>query len=392
MVTTDIKQDNRIHSIDITRGLVMVIMAIDHIRDLMHAGALTQDPLDFSTTNPTLFLTRWITHLCAPTFVFLSGCSAYLAYKKKDNLKYSRKFLLTRGIWLIILEFSIITFAVWWDVHFRFFLLQVIAAIGFGFIILSFLLKVKPRYLLFLGILIVVGHDFLLTFFSPTSPVFLNILFNRGVTPLPTGKTMIIAYPLIPWLGIMLCGFGAGPLFKMPQPVRKKYFLYLGISAIALFLLLRVPNFYGDIAPWSSQKTATFTFLSLMNISKYPPSLLYTLIILGIMFIILFLTEGANNFFTRILEVYGKVPMFYYLCHWYILHITMFAIIYGEGFHTKDLFPSPTSFGRPTQPNGVSLPYIYLIWFCIVLSLYPLCKWYGKYRSNHPEKTWLNYF
>lgn len=380
----------RIYSIDVTRGLVMIIMAIDHMRDLMHSASLTHDPLDFNTTTPAIFFTRWITHLCAPIFVFLSGTSAYLSYKKTNDLKQSRTFLITRGVWLIILEFTIITFAVWWDYKFRTFLFQVIATIGFGFIILSFLMKLKPRTILMIGLVIIALHDLLTTSTiigkSPFRP-----LFTFSAIPLPTSRLLIIAYPIIPWLGIMLAGFGAGFIFTYDQSRRRKLFLQISLISLATFVILRFANIYGDPSVWTTQKNSVFTFMSVMNVSKYPPSLLYTLVMLGIMFFVLYLVEGVDNFLTRILRVYGNVPLFYYLIHWYFIHLLMFLMLYLQGFHTSDFFPTPQSFGRPTQPNGVSLPVLYLIWAALMIALYPLCLWYGRFKNRHPEIKWLRY-
>lgn len=384
----------RVLSIDITRGLVMIIMAIDHIRDLMHNASLTLNPLDLSTTTPSIFFTRWITHLCAPTFVFLSGVSAYLSYKRKNDYKYSRNFLLSRGLWLILLEFTVITFAVWWDIHFRFFLFQVIAAIGFGFIILSFLLKLNLRTILIIGLAIIFSHDLVSIILSSHPSAMTSVLsplFNFSVLFPTKNTTLLMGYPIIPWLGIMFTGFGAGKLFETDIKLRKQYFIKLGIASLLLFILLRFINIYGDPLPWSVQKNYVYSFLSFINVSKYPPSLQYCLLMLGIMFTILFIVEGFNNKLTEILMVYGKVPMFYYLMHWYIIHPVMFLILFIEGFHRKDLFPTANSFGRPVQPNGVSLLYIYLIWMIVVIFLYPFCKWYGKYKSAHPENKWLSY-
>ena len=368
----------------------MIIMAIDHMRDLMHGYSLTHDPLDFSTTTPAIFFTRWITHLCAPIFVFLSGTSAYLSYKKYNSLKESRSFLITRGVWLIILEFTIITFGVWWDYKFRTFLFQVIATIGFGFIILSFLIKLKAKYILMLGLAIIFLHDLLTSSAAIGSSTF-RPLFNFSAIPLPTGRIILIAYPIIPWLGIMLAGFGTGIIFTYDQVRRRKLFIQISMFLLAGFMILRFANIYGDPSKWATKKDTLFTILSFINVSKYPPSLLYTMVTIGIMFFILYIVEGADNFITRILRVYGNVPLFYYLIHWYLIHIIMFIMLYLQGFHTSDFFPTPQSFGRPAQPNGVSLPVLYLIWIGLIVSLYPLCLSYARYKNRHPENRWLRY-
>lgn len=381
----------RINSIDFTRGLVMVIMALDHCRDLLHVGI---NPTDFAVTTPFLFFTRWITHLCAPTFVFLSGTSAYLSYKNQNaGLKESQKFLLSRGLWLIFLEFTVVGFALWFDFKFRMFFFQVIAAIGFGFIILSFLMKLSTKTILIIGIIIIFCHNLLglLPFNIPPYSYFAP-LFSFSLLPISSTTTFAIGYPPIPWLGIMLAGYGCGGIvFERPLVERKTVLLRLGLGAIALFVVLRFINVYGDPVPWSTQKDSLFTFMSFMNLTKYPPSLLYTLATLGISFIILSVSDGVKNKFIDILTVYGKVPLFYYIIHWYLIHTIMFVMLYLQGFSTKDFIFGPFQFGRPQQPSGLELGGVYLIWLALVISLYPICKWYVNYKTAHKDNKWLRY-
>ncbi|MFC0182021.1 Uncharacterized membrane protein [Pseudarcicella hirudinis] len=384
----------RINSIDFVRGLVMVIMALDHVRDLMHVSSITQDPTDLSTTTPLLFMTRWITHLCAPTFVFLSGTSAYLSLKNHGNLKASQSFLLSRGLWLIFLEFTVVNFGIWFDLHFRVVLLQVIAAIGFGFVMLSFLQKLSIKTLTIIGLIITFGHNLLQFVSFNGNPVvnFLGSYFFRSnafqVTP---QFTLVTGYPVIPWLGIMLLGFAAGKIFELPEADRKKILWQTSAGCLILFFAIRFINLYGDPAPWAVQKSLTFTFLSFINVSKYPPSLQYSLVTLGLMFLILFLAEGWKGKFIEIIKVYGKVPLFYYLIHWYLAHSIMLIMVFAQGFQAKDLIFGAFGFGRPKEGFGFELPVVYLIWLGIVISLYPLCKWYGKYKMQHRDNKLLRY-
>lgn len=385
---------NRINTIDFTRGLVMVIMALDHTRDLLHTTALTQNPADLNTTTAGIFATRWITHLCAPTFVFLSGTSAYLVFKKNTTLAESKRYLRTRGLWLMLLEFTLINFILWTDLYFRMLVMQVIFAIGAGFILLSFLLKVPARTLAVIGLIIIFGHNLLQSVSfegNPTAQFFWAALFRLQVFPVTPNFTFMVLYPLIPWWGILLTGFAAGQLFELPVEKRKKIWLQIGLAALALFCILRFINIYGDPVPWSTQKTALFTFFSFINVNKYPPSLLYALVTLGLMAIILSLADGVKNRMTDLFATYGKVPLFYYLVHWYLIHPIMFAMVFLQGFTWADLEFGPFKFGRPASGDGVELPIVYLIWFGIVLSLYPLCKWYGRYKAAHPEHKLLRY-
>jgi uncharacterized membrane protein len=384
----------RISSIDIARGLVMIIMALDHTRDFLHVASQTGSPTNLATTTPILFFTRWITYLCAPTFVFLSGTSAWISLQNRPEGAAGRRFLLSRGLWLVILEFTIVNFALWWDIHFRILIFQVIAAIGFGWIILSLFYKVSPAKLGIAGLIIIFGHDIVSLLMVPMRPVFAffaDLFFSPGLFSITPHFSFLIAYPILPWLGIMLTGFAAGQIFLKPTREKKKIFFSIGLAAMSLFVLLRGINIYGDPSRWSVQKSGVFTFLSFVNVSKYPPSLQYALLMLGCLFGFLAFVEGRDNRFLRILSVYGRTPLFYYLIHFYILHLILFIMVFAQGFHPADLVFGPMKFGLPASGSGVSLLSVYLIWISVVIGLYPLCRWYGRYRSGHPEKKWLRY-
>jgi uncharacterized membrane protein len=384
----------RIYSIDIVRGLVMIIMALDHTRDLIHITSITESPTNLQTTTPVLFFTRWITHLCAPTFVFLSGTSAYISSRNKSSASDTRGFLLSRGLWLIVLEFTLVNFGVWFDIHFNVFLFDVIAAIGFSFIILGLLINASVKTIGITGLAIIFLHNLVPLAPSAGASIFTRIImafFSPGAFPFDGGRTFVMAYPPIPWVGIMLTGFAAGKLFELSVNKRKRIFLRIGLASLVLGIIVRAINIYGDPFPWATQKNALFTFLSFINVTKYPPSLLFCLLMLGIMFLILSLVEGMKNKFTEITSVYGKVPLFYFLVHWYILHPIMFLIVFLQGYKSSDLLFG-FNFGRPKGSSGVNLLYIYLIWLLVVIMLYPFCKWYGKYKESHREKKWLRYF
>src|SRR5450759_2290777 len=384
----------RINSIDITRGLVMVIMALDHVRDFMHTTSMNQSPTDMQTTTTLLFMTRWVTHLCAPTFVFLSGVSAYLSFRRNNNIPESKAFLLKRGIWLVILEFTFINFALWYDIHFRLMIMEVIAAIGLSFIVLSFLLKVPSRIIGIAGLLIIFCHNLLQGIPIPENPIsifFSSILFRPFMMKISPGFSFFTAYPLIPWLGIMLAGFASGELFEIQSEKRNKIFLRIGLAALSLFVIIRFINIYGDPSLWAHQKSALFTFLSFINTTKYPPSLLFTLLFLGITFLLLFISDKVNNRFTEILSVYGRVPLFYFIIHLFIIHSLMFVMLFLQGFGSKDLLFGVFNNGRPKTGGGVELPVIYIIWLSVVLLLYPVCKWYGRYKDEHKENKYLRY-
>jgi uncharacterized membrane protein len=384
----------RIQSIDFVRGIVMIIMALDHVRDLIHVANPNQDPTDLATTTPALFMTRWITHLCAPTFVFLSGTSAYLSLKNQANFSESRNFLLKRGLWLVFLNFTIVNFGIFFDVHFSIFFSQVIAAIGFGFIGLGLLLSLPARTLGVIGLAIIFGHDlFNGVSFPQGTPLDIAIkcLMGVGFFQITPNHAFLISYPIIPWLGIMLAGFGCGELMNLPSDNRKKLFLQIGFGALALFTLLRTFNIYGDIAHWSFQKNGLFSFFSFINTTKYAPSLLYTLMTLGISFLLLSVFDTVQNTFTDAVSIYGKVPLFYYLIHWYLIHLVALGVYANQGYPFSSLQFEGFGFGHPKEGGGLSLWGVYGVWIGVVVFLYPICKWYSDYKLNNKEQTWLRY-
>lgn len=384
----------RINSIDIVRGIVMVIMALDHVRDMMHINSITQSPTNLETTTPVLFFTRWITYLCAPAFVFLAGTSAYLSNKKKNNIELSRSFLLKRGLYLILLELVVVNFALYFDPGFHTIIFEVIATIGFGFIIVGLLLKASLKTIGIIGLVIIFGHN--LVAFIPFAngsilKSVVSLFFSPGAFPLFAGSVFVMAYPPIPWLGIMLIGYASGKSFELPVAKRKSLFIKIGSIAILLFIVIRFINIYGDPVKWSSQKSDLFTFLSFMNVTKYAPSLLFCLITLGIMFLLLALAERPMNKVFKIVSVYGKVPLFYFLIHFFLIHFIMVALMFLQGFSWSQMDFASGTFGRPKGlQSGVELWVIYLIWISVVIMLYKPCLWFGNYKSAH-KQWWLKY-
>ena len=417
----------RIPSIDIARGLVMVIMALDHTRDFLHSWSQSHSPLDLSVTTPAIFFTRWITHLCAPAFVFLSGASAALSLSSAADptrgmgLPAARNFLLRRGIILILIEFSLVNFGLFFDLQCRVFIFEVIATIGTGFILLSFLSRLPLKILLIVTLLLFFGHDLLPPplMAAPAAAggagidwdrLIKSLLWSPGAFQLTPRLLFDVAYPILPWLGIMLAGFVAGRWCQRPAEQRKKIFFRLGLLSLGLFTVLRFINGYGDPDHWAVQKNTVFTVLSFLNVSKYPPSLLFSLVTLGVLFLVLAAAErrdnGAHpshaedpshagdrsNKATRILLVYGRTPLFYFIIHMYLVHLLLFVIAFFQGFTWKDFRFGPFQFGLPEKGFGISLAGVYAVWVGVVIALYPLCRWYGRYKAMHPEKGWLRYF
>ncbi len=389
----------RIESIDILRGIVMVIMALDHTRDFFHLTAWTDDPLNLETTTPALFFTRFITHFCAPTFVFLSGTSIFLQSQHKTSNSLF-KFLITRGLWLIFLELTLIALAITFDLYYHFFVLQVIWAIGISMIILAFLQKSSYRFILIIGLIIVFGHNLLDTLESGSGfkAGFLWDLLHHGqfaIYPISEGHSIVIFYPFVPWLGLMLLGYCFGIFFtdKYSQAQRKSLFIKIGLGILLFFILLRTINLYGDPYPWAMQDTVAKTIMSFLKIHKYPPSLLYMSLTIGVAILALAFLENIKNGFTSIARTFGRVAFFYYLIHWFVLHSLVLVYFFVKGHEqtmANELLQTiPWAYVVPA--DGLTLGYIYLIWITVIVSLYPLCKWYDNYKTTHKEKWWLSY-
>ncbi|HEY0677582.1 MAG TPA: heparan-alpha-glucosaminide N-acetyltransferase domain-containing protein, partial [Chitinophagaceae bacterium] len=380
---------NRIQSIDILRGLIMVIMAIDHVRDFFHSQAMVQDPLNPETTTPVLYFTRWITHLCAPLFVFLSGTSAFLVGQRKSKGELSR-FLITRGLWLILIEVTIVTFGMAFDPEFRFIILGVIWAIGISMVLLGILIWLPFTVILTLGIIIVFGHNILdlkgAASIQQNSP-FIGFSHRPTFIPLGGDRLLMSLYPFLPWTGIMMLGYCIGKWFvpSVDAVVRRKRLLVLGSGLIIMFFILRAVNAYGDPLPWKSYGNAVGTFMSFMNVQKYPPSLLFASITIGIGMLLLVLFETKTNRLTSILNIYGRVPLFYFVVHFYVIHLLTIAAFYIAGY-TDSQIRTPNFFILFRPPEfGYPLWAVYLIWFALVVMLYPLCKWYNNYKSTHRQ-------
>jgi uncharacterized membrane protein len=386
----------RVSSIDIMRGLVMVIMALDHARDFYHADALLFDPTDLQKTNPLLFFTRIITHWCAPTFVLLSGVSVRISQQRKTKKDLSL-FLLSRGLWLILLEVTIVRFGILFQLHYDVTIFQVIWAIGFSMVLLSALIWLPFRWILMLGIIITLGHDMLhLIQLKPGDPFMTPWAFTHqvGFFQLSAQYGAFVPYPFLPWFGIMLLGYGLGELYtsNFDAAKRRKLLITIGAGAIALFLILRSFNLYGDPAPWSTQKDFIFSAMSFMNVTKYPPSLLYTLMTLGPVLLVLTWMEKINTSSLKPFAIFGRVPLFYYILHFYLLHagaLVAYMIITGKTLAEMD-FHFNASFGGLPPGSGYSLFWTYVAWLSVVLILYPVCKWYNRYKSTH-NQWWLSY-
>lgn len=387
---------NRITSIDFLRGSIMIIMALDHVRDYLYSGSFYFDPLDLSKTSGILFFTRWITHFCMPIFMFLAGTSAYLIGQKKSKFELS-VFLIKRGLWLVFLELIVLNFGWNFNIAFPMFFFITIWAIGIAMIVLAGLIHVKPKYIISICLIIIFGHNLLdgIHFTGNNLSAFGWAILHTQQVFFWHNETLLIGYPLIPLIAIMPLGYCLGLWYANGYAIekRQKNLLIIGAAALILFVLIRFINVYGDQSKWGTQKDAFFTFLSFLNVSKYPPSLLYLLLTLGTACIFLSVTEKLKGGIVNIISVYGRVPMFYYLIHIYLIHIiAMVASALTQGQDWQVWFLNkPIWFSKNLKGYGFSLPVAYLIWAGIVVSLYPLCKWYDAYKQANKNKWWLSY-
>ena len=386
----------RIQSLDVLKGTVMIIMTLDHVRDYLHDDSFFFDPLDLTQTSPALFFTRRITHFCAPVFVLLSGSSAFLSGRNKPK-KQLALFLLKRGLWLILLDVTVLSFVWYYDIYFRTITLDVIWAIGVGMICLAVLIFLEKKYILCIGFTFILFHNLVDNVHVPGNNLqaFLwNILHERKVVTF-FGVIFKSSYPVIPWIGVMAVGYVLGSLYggDYDNSKRKRILLRTGVASIALFIILRSVNVYGNLTPWSQQPTAFFTFLSFINLTKYPPSLDYLLVTLGCALLFLAYAERLPHRFAKITVVYGKVPLFYYALHLYIIHTAAMIVAEFTGFGWSSMTSLLQSIHQSPALKGFgfNLFTVYFSWLTVLAVTYPICNWYGRYKETNREKWWLSY-
>jgi uncharacterized membrane protein len=380
----------RLDSVDLLRGLVIVIMALDHARDFF--TSVRFEATDLTQTTAPLFLTRWITHFCAPVFVFLAGTSAFLYQARGKSRAEVSRFLLTRGLWLVLLEWTVVRWA--WMFNFNYttelLFVQVIWVLGLSMMVLAGLLYLPPGAVAAVGIVMIAGHNL----FDGVTPDALGrwgplwtLLHVQGPIPLGGERILFVIYPLIPWIGVMAVGYAFGRLLLRPAEERRRLLLGLGLGLTAAFLLLRAVNVYGDPAPWSLQASSGRTVLSFLNTTKYPPSLLFLLMTLGPAIALLPLFERLRGPFARAVLVYGRVPLFFYVLHLFLIHALALLVGTLAGF-------DPRSFLRVwlflPEAWGYGLPVVYLVWAGVVLALYPACRWFAGVKARRRE-AWLSY-
>jgi len=392
--TTASPAKDRLPALDILRGLAMVLMALDHSRDFFSNSAAVFDPTDLSRATPLLFFTRWITHFCAPVFIFLAGTGAYLWQEHGRETCELAKYLATRGLWLILLEIFVISPLGWsFSFSFGFTRLQVIWVIGVSMILLAaFVMMWPPRVIGGAGLLLIVVHNL---FDGPHAAWLRDGEDAWRALHQPTffhlGAHHVIAslYPVAPWVGVMMAGYAAGEFMTWPATRRRKILLSLGAAGVFLFVVLRYLNFYGDPSRWSHQGTLVFTVMSFLNCTKYPPSLLYLLMALGPALVLLAILDRTRATWWLPMETFGRVPMFYYLVHLPLLHgaavLFSFVKYHDAAWLRQDLMALSGSKLRLPPGYGYGLPVVYAVWIGSLVLLYPLCRWFAGVKRRRRE-------
>jgi uncharacterized membrane protein len=397
---------NRIESIDLLRGLIMAIMMLDHTRDFVHFQAFDFDPTDPARTDTVLFFTRWITHFCAPVFVFLAGTGAYLQHMRGKSREELSRFLVARGIWFVAFEVVVLRLVIFLNADYQVLLafLQVIWAIGWGLVFLAAIIHLPLRAIVVVSIGIIAGHNLLdgVRVTSGGGPGIVlpgalvaiwKILHERGfIFPFGTpGSAVLVMYPLIPWVAVMSAGYAFGALYKWSETERRQLLFRLGAALALGFVVVRAINMYGDPVRWSAQATTMKTVFSFLALSKYPPSLLYLMMTLGPALMFLGWSERhTQNRFAKILITYGKVPLFFYVLQWIVAH--GFAILASQlaGKSTDYLFGNLFLSPPPPAGYGFGMAVVYALWLLGLILLYPLCRWFADVKARRRD-WWLSY-
>ena len=383
---------SRIESLDLLKGLVIVIMAIDHVRDYFHYSSYYFDPTDPTLTTVPLFLTRFLTNFCAPAFSFLAGISAFIVGRRKSPAALSG-FLLKRGFWLVFVELVIMDFGWCFDITFRSIMFQVIWILGISMIFLAGLIHLPKKIMLIFSCVLIIGHNLLDNIHFDNS-ILWSFLHERKPFLTTPDHIYRVGYPIIPWIAVMSLGYYFGSFYDNTyEPLkRKKLFNIIGITAIIFFMILRGINIYGNLLPWKDYGSLAQTIFSFFNLSKYPPSLDFLLITLGGAFLFLANTEKLKGSVVNFFCVFGRVPFFFYIIHIYLIHFLALIVAQFTGFGwQKMILPALPFRVEALKGFGFNLTIVYLIWVLVIVMLYSICKKFDRYKQNHKDKWWLSY-
>ena len=381
----------RIESLDLLKGLIMILMALDHVRDFFHRDAFLFDPTEIEKSNLPLFFTRFATNICAPAFCLLAGTAAFLVGMRKPKLELAR-FLLTRGAWLVFIELTVVNFGWYFDTSFRMLSFGVIGALGTSMICLSVLIFLPRKAIFGLSLALIFGHN-LLDGVHAKHNIAWALLHEAQTIPV-FGVKLDIYYPVLPWLGTMLLGFFIGTWYKpdVEAHARRRFLRRIGIASFVLFVGLRTANYYGDLAAWQTYAGLDKTLMSYLNVQKYPPSLDFLLLNLSLVFLFLANSETWRGRAVSVFSTYGRIPFFYYILHLYLIHglAVVVAGVSGSGWELF-LLPAWITEVPALKGYGFGLPVVYAVWLAVVVALYPLCKWFDAYKKQHKEKWYLSY-
>jgi uncharacterized membrane protein len=397
IITSTSARGYRLTSIDMLRGLVILIMALDHVRDFTMVGGV-QDPMADPNVSPWRYFTRWITHFCAPVFILLAGVSAGLMADRKSPRELTG-FLFRRGLWLILIELVVmstsLTFSPRGLPQFNgqtMIALQTLWAIGASMVTLSGAQLLGARACLWIGLAIVVGHNLLdpywpvSTMFTPNHPWWVGLHAQMAVST--DNFLFLVVYPLLPWTGVMLLGFGAAGVFRLPAAERDRRLLWIGLAMVAAFIVLRLLDVYGEPQHWkASPNGALATLMPFLNTSKYPPSLHFLLMTLGPAAILCAFAERWHGRVKDTLVMFGRVPFAFYVAHFYLAHLLAVAIGLAQGFKLEQMW---TFFAFFPQGYGVQLGGVYTGWIGVIAVLYPFCRWIANVKARRKD-WWLSY-
>jgi uncharacterized membrane protein len=385
----------RLDSVDLVRGVVMILMALDHVRDFV-SDRLYLDPTDPETSTPAIFLTRWVTHFCAPTFMFLAGTGAFLSGTRGKSTPELSWFLLTRGLWLAFLEVTVNRMLWMFNYDLQHHGAGVFWAIGWSMVVLSVLVYLPPPVVTLSGVAMIALHNLLdgVTADQVGLPEWLWLILHRpGEAAVVDDITFGTGYCLVPWMGVMAAGYGFGTLLLLDRDVRRRRFCQIGGALVLGFIVLRAVNVYGDPRPWTEQSTLLWTFLSFLNCTKYPPSLLFLMMTLGPAILALALFDRPLGRFARPIIVFGRVPLFFYLLHILLIHGGAVLCDYLRFGWSPLATAGPWEVRPEAVPAtyGFNLATVYLLWIGVVLILYLPCRWFAEVKRRRRD-VWLSYF
>lgn len=385
----------RVASVDLLRGLVMVLMAIDHTRDFVHSTAMDFPPEDLARTTPATFLTRWITHFCAPAFVLCAGLGARLRLERGETPAALSRFLWTRGLWLIVLELTLVRLGFFFSLDHGPVLLLVFWALGLSMIALALLIRLPHRTLLLLSLGMIALHNLTDAVraerFGPLSWLW-HVLHEQGL--LVRQPAVVVAYPLVPWVFVMAAGFCLGSVYRLPAERRRRLLIRLGLALTLAFLVVRGANVYGDPRPWAAHEGGGLTLLSFLSTTKYPPSLAFLLMTLGPAIALLGWAEPLRPLERNPLLVFGRVPLFYYVLHIPLVHAFAIGLTWLRYGAAPFLLVPPPTLGTPRRQfpvdYGFDLWVVYAVTAAVVLALYPACLWFARFKRRRSDR-WLSY-